>query len=190
MDLVLEAVAVSLNLIYLFLLMKEKISCWYFGVTASVLSIYIFYSSKLYSEAILYVYYVVIGIYGYQLWSKNQKGEKALKVSTISLQSHVLIIVFGGVVASVLGYTFDNYSDASTPYLDATTTVFSFIASFLEARKILSSWLFWIFANLATMFLYARQDLNLYLLLTVVYFVFSIVGFREWRKSYRASFKN
>ena len=71
----LELIAVILGLIYLILLIKEKIACWIFGILSSAISIYLFYSIQLYSEAILYFYYVLIGIYGFWLWS-TQRGRK------------------------------------------------------------------------------------------------------------------
>lgn len=187
MDLFLEASAVILNLIYLFLLIKERISCWVFGIAASLLSIVLFYKIGLYSEAILYVYYVIIGFYGYWLWSQNQDPESKLKVSTLSLNYHLRIISIGILISLAVGYGFSNYTDAVNPYLDATTTTFSFIASILEAKKILSSWLFWIVINAATIVLYIQQDLVLYLMLTIVYFGFSITGFLQWRKSYQSA---
>lgn len=185
MNLLLEVIAVLLNLIYLVLLIKEKIACWFFGITASAISIYLFYDIGLYSEAILYFYYVVIGVYGYTLWNKKKKEEESLKVQTISLQKHFFIILLGSFLTVILGAYFQNNTDAVNPYLDAFTTSFSIIASVLEARKILSVWFFWIIINIATIVLYIDQHLNYYLALTMVYTVFSVLGYLEWRKKYQ-----
>jgi len=89
-----------------------------------------------------------------------------------------------------LGYFFGECTEAVNPYLDALTTIFSFIASILEARKILTSWLFWIFINLMTITLYVQQNLIIYVSLTIVYFVFSIVGYLEWKKSHQLTKAN
>ena len=67
MDQILEITAVLFSLTYLVLLIKEKIACWFFGIAASIISIYIFYKTGLYSEAILYSFYVIIGFYGFLL---------------------------------------------------------------------------------------------------------------------------
>lgn len=184
MNVLIEVTAVLLNLAYLILLMQEKIACWFFGVLGSILSIYLFYCTGLYSESILYVFYVIIGIYGYQLWQNKKNKQEELKVKTLSRKVHLLILSLGLVAALIVGYLFDQNTDAVNPYLDASTTIFSFIASFLEAKKILSSWLFWLFINGATVILYLQQDLHYYLLLTVVYFGFSIIGYLKWKKSY------
>jgi len=190
MNLYLEIIAVFLNLIYLILLIKEHIACWFFGISGSIISIYIFYSIGLYSESILYIYYVVIGIYGYQLWKKKDSPEDNLKIKTISLKKHFLIIAFGILLAIVVGQYFKSHTDAVNPYLDAFTTIFSFIASFLEAKKILSSWLFWIVINTATVLLYFQQNLNYYLLLTIIYIVFSFIGYIDWKKKHKIAKAN
>ena len=180
----LEAIAVLLSLVYLFLLIKENIYCWFFGIGGSLLSIYIFYSVKLYSEAILYIYYVFIGIYGYLLWRKKESSQNELTVNNLSNKNLLLIVGFGIVISLIVGYIFSSYTEAVNPYLDALTTVFSLIASFLEAKKILTAWILWLFINFITIFLYLQQSLTLYVFLTVVYFIFSAIGYVNWKKSY------
>jgi nicotinamide mononucleotide transporter len=166
------------------LLIKENIYCWFFGIGGSLLSIYIFYSVKLYSEAILYIYYVFIGIYGYLLWRKKESSQNELTVNNLSNKNLLLIVGFGIVISLIVGYIFSSYTEAVNPYLDALTTVFSLIASFLEAKKILTAWILWLFINFITIFLYLQQSLTLYVFLTVVYFIFSAIGYVNWKKSY------
>ncbi|MFK7921616.1 MAG: nicotinamide riboside transporter PnuC, partial [Bacteroidia bacterium] len=144
----------------------------------------LFYSTKLYSEAILYVYYVLIGIYGYWVWTKAEQEASKLPISNIKWLSIGGILALGSVLSWGLGWILDNYTDAESAYLDAHTTVFSFIASYLEARKILSAWLFWIVINGVTIYLYLTKGLDIYSGLTLVYFVASFVGFYVWRRQY------
>lgn len=182
MDFYLEIIAVILGLGYLYFLIKEHIVCWLFGVLGSLVSIILFYRTGLYSESILYVYYVLIGIYGYYHWKKSLQESKNFGVTDFSIQTYVYLIVLGEVLALILAYIFDTYTNANMPYLDAHTTVFSFIASYLEAKKKLASWKFWIVINAVTIVLYLNRDLNLYTGLTVVYLVFSFVGYFQWKR--------
>ena len=85
----LELIAVILGLIYLILLIKEKIACWIFGILSSAISIYLFYSIQLYSEAILYFYYVIIGIYG----SRERKIRASYFFFLYTLIGSVLILL-------------------------------------------------------------------------------------------------
>jgi nicotinamide mononucleotide transporter len=179
----LELIAVLFGLIYLVLLIKEKIACWIFGILSSLLSIYLFYSIQLYNEAILYFYYVIIGIYGFWLWSTKGVEKKSFQIKDFKLRSHLITLVIGIVLSLLSGYLVSAFlSDASSPYLDSFTTIFSFIASYLQAKKILSSFIYWIVINAATLYLYLHKELWFYFFLTVVYFIFSFVGFITWQR--------
>ncbi|MGB0805552.1 MAG: nicotinamide riboside transporter PnuC [Salibacteraceae bacterium] len=181
---ILEVLGVAFNLLYLILLIQEKIVCWIFGIIGSVISIWLFYRMQLFSESILYIYYVVIGFYGYYTWNKRGKNNEILTISEWKLPSHVLTIIIGLFAGYGLGYYFDTYTQAQNAYFDAYTTIFSFIASYMEAKKILSSWYFWIIINGATIFLYSSRGLDIYSMLTIVYFITSFIGYFNWKKKY------
>ena len=180
----LEIGSVVFSLLFLFFLIRENKNCWFYGIGASLLSIFLFYRIHLYSESILYIYYVFIGFYGYFLWNKNEKDNHTLKISQPGLSSHLLLFFIGVFSGSLLGYVFENYTDAENAYLDAFTTVFSFIASYLEARKVLTTWILWIILNGVTIYLYSQKELDWYAGLTLIYTAFSFVGYFKWRKIY------
>lgn len=182
MNFYLELFAILFGLAYLFFLIKEQIICWLFGILSSIISVFLFYKTGLYSEAILYVYYVLIGIYGFTHWSTYIKKDKNFPITDLPVSTYLFLIILGEILALILGYTFNTYTDASVPYLDAHTTIFSFIASYLEVKKYLSSWKFWIVINGVSIVLYVGKDLNLYTALTVIYLIFSIVGYKQWKE--------
>lgn len=182
--LVIEILAAVFGLLYLWLLIKEKIVCWLFGILSSSLSIFLFVNTKLYSEAVLYSYYVIIGFYAYYLWSRKSNSDSSpqLKISDVNSKNHIYFILSACVLALSLAWFFNVYTDAERPYIDAFTTVFSFLATYLEAKKILSSWKYWIVINGVTIGLYLDKGLDIYAGLIVVYFVMSFVGYSKWKK--------
>jgi len=181
MNLLLEIVAVGLSLTFLILLIKENIYCWFFGITGSLVSIFLFYRIGLFAESILYCYYVLIGFYGYHLWNSKDNTQE-LPIIDVLPKRHLSYIFLGVFTALFLGYILSNYTEASNPYLDAFTTIFSFIASYLEAKKILSGWYYWIIVNGVTLGLYLNKELYIYFILTLLYFVLSFYGLREWKR--------
>lgn len=183
--LTIEIVSVIFGMIYLILLIKQNINCWWFGIAASLLSIFLFFNSKLYSEAILYTYYVFMGFYGYYSWSQtapNSSGKSGLLISEKGLNFHIQAIGFSSLVAISLAWVFESFTDASSPYLDAFTTIFSFLATYLEAKKILSGWIYWIVINGLTIALYYSKGLDYYSGLAFIYFIMSFVGYLKWKK--------
>ena len=93
-----EVTTVILSTIYLFLLVKENIWCWLFGILSSLLSIYLMVEVKLYSEAILFGFYVLVGFYGWYTWS-NTKSGKPLAIKVLGVKFHILWIFLGVIVA-------------------------------------------------------------------------------------------
>ena len=185
---IIEIVAVALSLVYLYFLIKENILCWVFGILASSVSIYLFYQTGLYAESLLYTYYVLIGFYGYYVWNKANSAtnpsapEAELKISTLSFIQHIKWLSVGTIFGFLLGFLLTEYTDSTSPYLEAFTASFSFVASFLEVKKYINAWTFWMVINLLTLIVYMTKDLHVYSGLQVVYFVFSIVGYIQWRK--------
>ena len=129
-----------------------------------------------------------MGFYGYYSWSNNKsKNNLTLAVSEKGLGFHLIAIVSSSIAAICLGWYFDNYSDATSPYLDALTTIFSFFATYLEVKKILSSWIYWMIINGITIVLYLTKGLEIYSTLSVIYLVMSFVGYFKWKKSLKFS---
>lgn len=181
-DKYLELISVLLSLFFLVLIIKEKRSAWVFGIVGSAISALLFYRSKLYSETILYLFYAIMGIYGLWYWNRSKQS---IPVTHTSIRLNIQLILLGIGSAWLLGYYFDKYTSADLPYFDSTTTSFSFVATFLEARKKLTAWIYWIILNGATVVLYYYKELNLYSALQIIYFVMSFVGYYQWKKSLR-----
>ena len=94
-----------------------------------------------------------------------------------------MVLVIGVPLSIMVGYGSKQLlKDAALPYIDAATTTFGLIATYLEAHKYLSAWLFWIVLNLASAIIYYSKGWYIYAPLMMVYFGFSIVGFYSWRK--------
>jgi nicotinamide mononucleotide transporter len=68
------------------------------------------------------------------------------------------------------------------PLLDSFTTVFSFIATWLVAKRVLENWIYWICIDALTVYLYFSRELNLYALLSLAYTFMAVYGYIQWRK--------
>lgn len=183
-SLIVEVLATSANLVYIILLIKERIACWAFGIIGSLLSIYLFIDARLYSEAFLYLFYAVLGVWGWILWHKRCE-KNSNPVIKWQPGSHLRAIVIACVIALGLGYTVQFYSDAERPLFDAFTTIFSFLGTYLEITKVLEAWIYWLIINLASMWLYHDRSLDIYAVLIGFYSVLSVWGYLSWRKTFQ-----
>ena len=182
---IIEVAATAASLVYIVQLIREKVICWPFGIAGSLLSIYLFIDTRLYSEAILYTWYVAMGIWGWVRWTaREQAGDNP--VVTLSLAGNALLTAVCLLSGLLLGHLLATHTSAERPLIDALTTTFSFAATFLEVRKVLHAWLYWIVINLVTVWLYQDRALDIYAGLIGVYSVLSVVGFVRWLRVYRA----
>ena len=181
---IIEVAATAANLIYIVLLIRERIACWPFGIAGSLLSIYLFVETRLYSEAILYAWYVGMGVWGWVRWSARENAGSNPVVG-LSLAGNAVLVAVCVCAGAVLGVVLGNHTNAERPMIDALTTTFSFAATFLEVRKVLHAWLYWIVINLVTVWLYQDRTLDIYAALIGLYAVLSVVGFLRWLRVYR-----
>jgi nicotinamide mononucleotide transporter len=69
---------------------------------------------------------------------------------------------------------------ASYPYLDALTTIMSFVAMWLMVRKHIESWVYWIVVDVIGIWLYFTKDVKFISLLYVMLLFLAIRGFVNW----------
>lgn len=182
--LIVEILATAANLIYIVFLIREKIICWSFGIVGSLLSIYLFIDARLYSEAFLYGFYVVMGCWGWLRWHRRIEADNN-PVIKWPRRLHWWALLLGSIAALALGYTVHNFTDAERPLFDAFTTVFSLVATYMEVTKVLEAWVYWLILNLASVWLYHDRALDIYAVLIGCYSIMSVWGFISWQRAFR-----
>ena len=183
---VLEIISVIFGVLYLVLMVKENIWCWIFGILSSVITIYLYTHVTLYLEAGLNFYYILAGFYGWIYWYKHQSKNKKTPVIEWKTHYHIINISSGIALSLILGYIMHQFTDSHRPYIDASITVFSFSATYLEARKVLSTWYYWFILNATSIGLMIDRELYFFSALSVFYTIMCVVGFIQWRKTLRS----
>jgi nicotinamide mononucleotide transporter len=173
---------------YVFLALKESVWCWSFGIVSSGLSVGVYFSELLWYEALLNVFYVALGIYGWIMWSKTK--DENTTVSVRKIPSQVLLGASGiAVVAGIImGIISAKYTENRFAYSDALLTSFSVIATWMTARKYIENWIFWIIIDACCAVLYYFKGPSMYLftLLFVFYTMMAVGGYYSWKKNLKA----
>ncbi len=189
-----ELGAVLCGIAYIILAAREHIACWFFGILNGGLSVYLFYQSGLLAESVLYLYYVLAGIYGWYAWAYTRRPDQdpslQLLVGEWRWTIHLVLIASGVILSLLVAWFLQAYTQAQMPLIDAHTTVFSFIATYLVTRKILSNWIYWIVIDGVSVWLYASRDLYLYALLMAGYTLLAFWGYWSWRRHYGSGLKS
>ena len=179
----LEVFGAGFSIVYSLLLMREKMLGWLFGIAASIISMYLFFETKLYAQAVISIYYACVGVYGWMYWYKAKERNEHIHVWGI--RQHVLYVGMFIILSLASTWVFKNYTDSASPYLDSFLTLFGLLASIKEARKILTSWVYWFVINGVSVYLYFSQHLYYYAAITVLYTIICIPGYLNWLKIYR-----
>lgn len=162
--------------------MREKPIGWFFGIASSLLGIILFFETKIYAQAIISIYYAGIGVYGWFYWKKAESRNE--HIHTWGIKQHILMIICFSVLSLGSAFLFANYTDSQSPYLDSFLTLFGVLASIKEARKVLTSWVYWFVINAFSVILYFNQHLYFYAAIMILYAIICIPGYLNWRRIY------
>jgi nicotinamide mononucleotide transporter len=178
---ILEYCSTILGLIYILLLTKTNSVGWIFGVFSSLILVFLYATQQIYLQSLLNVYYVLIGIYAYFTW--NNKKE-VLLITEFNLKTHIIYNLYT-IISFVLLYFFmNNVMQSNLPLIDSLVFAFSILATYLQANKILSNWIYWIFLNVISCILLYKIQLYGLIWLMLAYLMFAFYGWKQWKKIY------
>jgi nicotinamide mononucleotide transporter len=180
-----EVFAVLLGMTYVILAAKESQWAWPFAFFSTLIYTILFWDGALISSSILNFYYMAMAIYGFMLWKEDEDGSR-LSISTLALKQHLLLIASGLVGSVVLGYLSETYLGARFAYLDAFVMVFSGIATWLMAKKVLENWFYWVIIDSTAIVLYFKSGYLATIVLFILYVVLAFYGYASWRKRFNA----
>jgi nicotinamide mononucleotide transporter len=189
----LELIAVVASLLYVVLAAKGSIWCWPAAILSTVLYTVIFYDVYLWMDSLLQLYYLLMAVYGWFCWHKNNPSNthtdsNRLLYSQWTLQRHSSIIVLLTLVSLFLGWIMATYTPAHFPYLDSATTVFAVFATYLITQKVVENWLYFIVIDLVSIYLYVEKGLIPTAALFGSFVILAAYGYWQWRKQYKLQF--
>ncbi|RPD96678.1 nicotinamide riboside transporter PnuC [Aureibaculum marinum] len=211
LDIFLEFTAMLFGVVGVWFGKKEHILVYPLGIISTGIYIYICYKFVLYGDFIINIYYTIMSIFGWYMWSKVIDDKKNhipisrtttsdnLKALGIFLFTSLFVIVvyrYYNVMPNHLNfsesvsYAIKNMTSGSledfrkiTPFLDTFTTGIFFAAMWLMALKKIEHWILWIFGNIVAIPLYFVKGLGFTGIQFIVLLVIAYLGYKEWKKS-------
>jgi len=180
----LEALAVVLGVIYLLLILKRNRLGWVAGAGSSAIYVYLSARAHLPMQSALQVYYVLMAAYGWHVWTRSQQ-QPGGGISRWPLRRHLLAVGALLCLSALTAQWLERETHAAWPYLDSMTTWTGLLATWLVARMKLENWLYWIGADLVTVFLFGAQGYPFTAALFLTYTIIAVFGYREWLRKYR-----
>ena len=182
----LEIVAAVLGVINVVLVVRRSTWNYPFGIVMVALYFFVFGHAKLYSDALLQIFFFLIQIYGWWAWYHAKHVDHGVSVRWMA--AHERWPWIAATVASVLlwGTAMARLTDAAAPYADATTAGLSVAAQILQSLRRVESWVLWICADVIYLGLYTWRGLYVTTGLYAVFLILASVGLIEWKRKAEA----
>jgi nicotinamide mononucleotide transporter len=175
-----ESAAVAITLACVWLTGEQSVWCWPAGIAGSLLYIYVFERSRLYSDVLLQGYFVLTSVYGWYTWTHGALPDGALAVGRLTVFAAGSWAAVGAAGTAVLGGLMRRYTRAALPFRDAAITVGSLIAQYLLTGKVLENWVIWIAVDALAVGVYAARRLYMTAALYAVLLLLALRGLLEW----------
>lgn len=161
---------------------RQWMGAWPLAILASLLYGLLFLHGRLYGEAGLQLFFILLAGWGWWQWWRGVDGQ-ALPVQRMDRRGWLLSLAAIAVGAPLFGWWLDQHTDSPLPYWDALPTVASVVATFQLGRKYIENWPFWIAINAVSVGLFWHKGYWLTVLLYAAFIPLAARGWQIWRKA-------
>jgi nicotinamide mononucleotide transporter len=183
-----EAIAVISGIVSVWYSRKENILVFPTGLLNTTIYIYLSLKGHLLGEASVNLYYTIMSLYGWYLWTrKNQTNQELILQITNSNSKERIqqFLFFVGVYAIIyfsLVYLKKSFAPEAIPWADALASASAYTAMWLMAKKKVESWFWWVLTNIASIPLYFIKGYTFTSVQFIVLLILAIAGWIEWSR--------
>ena len=178
----LEIAGVVATVVGIWLTTRRLLVCWPVVLAADVIYLVVFYRARLFSDALLQVFFIAFTLYGWWHWWSGVLKEGEVRVVPLSVRGWIAGLAAGAAGAVLLGWLMVRIG-AALPHLDAALTSFSLVASWWGARKHIANWWLWIAVDVVYIGEYLYKDLRPTAVLYAGLVALAALGLRDWRRA-------
>lgn len=187
----LEFIAVIAGIVSVWFSRKENIWVYPTGLVNTLLYVYLSIKSHLLGEASVNLYYTLMSIYGWWLWSRKDRhsGRPVIHISYNTRKDWVHQLLFLGaaylILLAALLWAKRAFAPEAIPFADAFASATAYTGMWCMAKKKVSSWYFWIATNLASIPLYFIKGFMFTSVQFMVLLVLAVAGLLSWQQKAR-----
>ena len=181
-----ELTAAALGLANIVLVVRRSV--WNYPFALAMVSLYgvVFFEAKLYSDALLQLFFFVVNLYGWWNWSRSRAEQGEVRVERLSGGARLAWVAAVAGATAGWGWLMHRHTDAAYPWWDAGIAMLSVAGQILLSRRYWENWALWIAVDLLAIPLYAVRDLWATSALYAVFLAMSVWGLIGWRRAMRA----
>jgi nicotinamide mononucleotide transporter len=189
----LEALAVIAGIASVWYSRKENVLVYPIGLINTLIYIYISVKGNLLGEASVNLYYSIMSVYGWYLWTRVDPQQKTinLHITKSSRKDWVYQLLFFSIFYAAiflsLTYLKTNFAPEAIPWADAFASATAYTGMWLMAKKKVESWIWWILTNIASIPLYFIKGYAFTSVQFLVLLVLAIAGLKSWNEKSKKS---
>ena len=183
-----EAIAVISGIVSVWYSRKENILVFPTGLLNTIIYIYLSVKGHLFGEASVNLYYTIMSLYGWYLWTRKNTSNQSfiLQITNSNSKERILqFLFFIGVYAIIyfsLVYLKQSFAPEAIPWADALASASAYTAMWLMAKKKVESWFWWVVTNIASIPLYFMKGYTFTSVQFIVLLILAIAGWIEWSR--------
>ena len=181
-----EIAAALLGIVNVVLVVRRSTWNYPFGILMVALYFFVFWDAKLYSDALLQIFFFVIQIYGWWAWVHARHVDHGVAVAWMPWRQRLPWLAGTAVAVALWGSGMARFTDAAAPFVDATTAGLSIAAQCLQSLRRVESWMLWIAVDVIAIGLFAWKRLFVTSALYALFFMLAAIGLFEWRRRARS----
>jgi nicotinamide mononucleotide transporter len=178
----LELIAAALGLANIVLIARRTVLNYPFGIAMVVLYAILFAQTRLYSAALLQIFFLGSQLYGWWYWRQSHAGTGPVPIDRLGSRGRWLVAGSGLAGTLLLGLAMSRLTDAAAPWWDAANAAWSMVAQILTDRRLVESWPLWVAIDALSIGLYASQGLIATAVLYAVFLCIALWGCISWRR--------
>ena len=188
----LEFIAVLAGIASVWFSKKEQVLVYPVGLINTTIFVYLSFKGHLLGEASVNIYYTIMSVYGWWLWTrKNEQQQTVLQIQFSTqkelLQQLLFFAAFYAVLYTALYYAKAAFAEGAIPWADALSSAAAYTGMWLMAKKKVESWYYWIATNIFSIPLYFVKGYVFTSVQFAVLLALAIAGLIVWRKKAQAA---
>ena len=177
----LEIVAFVLAVAMVVCNIRVNVLGWPLAIASSLLYFLLFWKSRLYGDASLQIFFVLVAGWGWWQWLRGTDASGAtLQVRSLGKRGRWVALGSFALAWPLIGLFLRRFTDTDVPWWDAFPTAGSVVGQWLLGRKYVENWPAWIVVNVVGSALFAYKGLWLTVVLYALFAAMAGVGWRAW----------
>lgn len=181
-----EIAAALLGVVNVLLVVRRSIWNYPFGIAMVALYFFVFWDAKLYSDALLQIFFLVVQLYGWWAWVRAEQVDQGVAVGWMSGRARWIMIAATAMATALWGLGMARFTDAVAPMADATVAGLSVTAQILLSLRRVESWILWITVDTLAIGLFASRGLGVTAALYGLFLMLALFGLVEWQRKAKA----